>query len=380
MLVGRGGWAFLLIFGVFVTAGGVGTGRASAASIPKIEARVQALAPEATGTTIRFDGKRVSLLPPLIRVVEQDTASAYSLDAGQSPARSDRWLTTRLDTPGLHGVASAYWIVTKGSTAGRTLANTSFEQAAEQLAIWHFTNKIPLRTKLGVAPPVLERAQNLAALAPHRVNNVGLRAQALYLSGYVAGSNARHVNVNVQVGAQSGFELSSQVIFLVIGGGSACILTGKRTTISQLSALRHKGPTVCQFQHRTNQRYWPQSAFRPIQDPQTAQFQLDRPHDVTDVSVDWIVTSNPGEVFLPTNAGPPLITRSPFKLDLGSNIPIDPAKLPSASALAKRSVEGWLLRLLAWVGIPIFLVLVLLFLFARKSGRDLARRAWKRFR
>lgn len=344
---------------------------AQAASITRIEARLQQRPQARSATSITLGRRRISAEPLLIRVDGGSTASAFRLEPDASLSSTEVWSTAPLDTLGYHGLASAYWIATQAEGAGHP-APANLEFAAEQLAIWHFTDDLRLSADLRANKVVLRRAKFLASAAPPKVTSK-LRARALNLTTSIESSNAQHVTIEVHVAANGGISLSRQTVYLRVDGVSACAITGESTTYHQLSHTVSSTLKACFFAATHEPRYIQQTAFIPHGNPDAAEVVLDRPRHLTEIAVDWALASDPGEFFVPMRGGPALMTRTAFDMDLGDTTSIDPSALPSASTLAQRSVEDWLLRILAWVGIPVFLLFVCGYLFLRRYGAEIGK-------
>ena len=152
-------------------------GKALADGSPQIAtATTQDLLDPVHRLSVVWHGKRVSALPFRIRLLDQASPLAYSLDIRRPAAYGDSWTGISLGSPadpqarslpaiGIIDPLVAEAIARGDAPSGKSamLATTDRELAARQVAIWAATNNLPLTPKTVPNAALRRRARQLLA-------------------------------------------------------------------------------------------------------------------------------------------------------------------------------------------------------------------------
>jgi hypothetical protein len=112
---------------------------------------------------------------------------AYSTDLdSRAFAASTQWTATSVLTPGTSGVRSSNWIAKQAGTIPADLARQARELAARQIAIWHYTNALPVTAASVPDREVRDRALALIRLAANAPTNVQVSPISLSLSAKIS--------------------------------------------------------------------------------------------------------------------------------------------------------------------------------------------------
>jgi hypothetical protein len=233
--------AFSLAFVLVALAGLASSGRALADDAPQVAtATTQDLLSPVQGLSVIWRGRTVSALPFRIRLLDQSSPLAYSLDIGRDVAYGDSWTGISLGSPtdqqarslpqvGILNPLIAEAIARGDITAPKPphFATTNFELAARQVAIWASTNGLRLTPKTVPNGALRRRAEQLLAGAKH-VRSVPLQAATHSVGIFVQNTTANTVQLVVTIGLDPNTHLTSPRI-------SICI----STEFAVLSELRH---------------------------------------------------------------------------------------------------------------------------------------------
>lgn len=293
---------------------------------------------------VYVQGQRVHAGQYEIRLRSKEVIPVYRLDP--SGLRSEQsWEIGQPNTPGLHGVVTALWLV-HSTPPGTQLVSDDLEAAAQQVAIWS-TGHLMQITKASVPDTALRRrASYIARHAPNNgtaaltFGNYGLRP-------YLRAADWRTllVAVTLDQGSDNAKPSKTQEVDIRIGGHSQVIQVG------EFKDLRN-------FQH-------PSGGVKRIADATTAEVKLKRPTVTTPITFGWPVTYEPGLVLLGNGGGPSLITARPANVTVEETLTIDPDDLPTPADFMARTAYDFLVGLPAWL--DWILVLVAIYLIPKIS-------------
>ncbi len=342
-------------------------GRALADQAPQVAtATTQDLLDPEPGLSLIWHGKPVSALPFRIRLLDQASPLAYSLDIRRKPAYGDSWTGISLGRPAhgedrsLSSIGIANPLIAEAIARGdvpsgkpAAPAKTNEELAARQIAIWASTNNIRLTSK--TVPNAALRARARRLLAGANGIEVPLQAAQHSVQIFVRDTTANTVQLAVTIGIDPNTHLSTvQNIDLYLDGVRCPIRTQALTHI-----VRRRDGTY--------------HAGRPIPlDPKThseevAEVDLERNTKVVDATADWVnVISAPGLVMAGVNAAPPLVTAEPAVLNFISSTRLNPSDYTSPEQLLNNAGTAFLTTLHGWL---VWVVLLLGLYFLSRAGR-----------
>lgn len=362
-------------------AGLASSGIALADNGPQVAtATTQDLLSPVQGLSVIWQGKTVSALPFRIRLLDQASPLAYSLDIGRDVAYGDSWSGISLGSPGdqqarslpqvgilnpLVGEAIARGDIT--DTKPPQFATTDFELAARQVAIWASTNGLRLTPQTVANGALLRRAEQLLADA----NGIQVPLQAAYHSVgiFVQDTTANTVQLVVTIGLDPNtYPTQPQNIDLYLDGVPCLIRTRALTSIQQ----------------RSNGSYY---SDRPIplnpsaNSTAIAKVNLHRNTQVVEATANWVnVISGPGLVMGGNGAAPPLVTAENAVLNFSTTTQLDPSQYNSPEQLLNNAGTAFLTTLPGWL---VWVILLLAFYFVPRIGRAIDRlvaAGWRRVR
>ena len=324
-------------------------GKAQADDGPQLAtATTQDLLDPVPGLSVVWHGKRVSALPFRIRLLNQASPLAYSLDIRRPVAYGDSWTGISLGRPGqpedrsLPSVGVANPLIAEAIARGDAPANKppvpatdNEELAARQVAIWSSTNNIPL-TRRTVPDAALRRlARQLLA----GVNGIQVPLQAAYHSVqiFVQDTSANTVQPAVTIGLDPNTSSTTpQHIDLYLDGVRCPILTQAQTHIERRSDGTYHADQ-------------PQTLDPKTHSIDVADVNLDRNTKVVDATAIWVnVISDPGLVMEGADAAPPLVTAEPAVLNLTTTTQLNPSDYTNPEQLLNNVGTAFLTTLPGW--------------------------------
>lgn len=343
------------------------SGKALADDAPQLAtATTQDLLDPIPGLSVVWHGKPVSALPFRIRLLNQASPLAYSLDIRRPAAYGDSWTGISLGRPadpedrslpstGIANPLIAEAIARGDAPAGKppVRATSNEELAARQVAIWASTNNIPLTPKTVPNAALRRRARQLLA----GVTGIQVPLQAAYHSVQISvqDTTANTVQLAVTVGLDANTHSTTpQHIDLYLDGVRCPIETQAQTHIAR----------------RSDGTYY---AGRPQPlDPKThsvdvAYVDLDRNTEVVDATATWVnVISDPGLVMAGVDAAPPLVTAEPAVLNFTTTTQLDPSRYANPEQLLNNVGTAFLTTLPGWA---VWVVLLLALYLLPRVGR-----------
>jgi hypothetical protein len=373
---------FSCAFVLVALAGLASSGRALADDGPQVAtATTQDLLSPVQGLSVIWQGRTVSALPFRIRLLDQSSPLAYSLDIGRDVAYGDSWTGISLGSPtdqqarSLPQVGILNPLVAEAIARGDIsapkpphFATTDFELAARQVAIWASTNGLRLNPKTVPNGALRRRAERLLADA-NRVRSVPLQAASHSVGIFVQGTTANTVQLIVTIGLDPNTHPTQpQNIDLYLNGVRCPIRTQAVTSIQQQS----------------NGSYY---AERPIPlNPSTnstaiAKVDLHRNTQVVEATANWVnVISGPGLVMGGNGAAPPLVTAENAVLNFSTTTQLNPSQYNSPEQLLNNAGTAFLTTLPGWL---VWVILLLALYFVPRVGRGIDRllaTGWRRVR
>jgi hypothetical protein len=338
-------------------------------------ATTQDLLAPVPGLSVILHGKRVSALPFRIRLLDQASPLAYSLDISRPAAYGDSWTGISLGQPtrpqdrSLPAIGIANPLIAEAIARGDVPADKSamsaasnLELAARQVAIWTSTNNIALTPQTVPNAALRRRARQL--LAGTTGIQVPLQAASHSVQIFVRDTTANTVQLAVTLGLDANTHSSTvQHIDLYLDGVRCPILTQALTHVERRSdGTYHAGQ--------------PKPLDWKTHSIDVAEVDLDRNTKVVDATATWVnVISEPGLVMAGASAAPPLVTAEPAVLNFTSTTRLDPSDYTNPEQLLNNAGTAFLTNLHGWA---VWVVLLLALYLIPRVGR-LADAAFLRF-
>jgi hypothetical protein len=342
-----------------------GSARADAGPRPATAVTQDLLAP-VSGLSVIWHGKPVSALPFRIRLLDQASPLAYSLDIRRPAAYGDSWTGIslgRADNPADRSISAtgiadpvlAEAIARGDAPSGRSpaLASSDQELAARQIAIWSATNSIVLTPQTVPDAALRRRARQLLAGA----NTIQVPLQPAFHSVqiFIRQTTANNVQLAVTLGVDPNTSLTDvEHIDLYLDGVRCPILTQAQTHIERRSDGTYHAGTPKPLDPKTHSI-------------EVAEVNLDRNTKVVDATADWVnVNVQPGLVMGGTGAAPPLVTAEPATLNFTTTTRLDPSDYTNPEQLLSNVGTAFLTTLHGWL---VWVVLVVALYLITRAGR-----------
>ena len=338
-------------------------GKALADDGPQIAtATTQDLLEPVPGLSVVWHGKTVSALPFRIRLLDQASPLAYSLDIRRPAAYGDSWTGISLGRPahdedrtlssiGINDPLIAEAIARGDAPSGRPIvpATTNKELAARQVAIWAETNSIALTPQTVPNAALRSRAKRLLA-GVAKIAKVPLQAASHSVQIFVRDTTANTVQLAVTLGIDANTQSTTpQNIDLYLDGVRCPIKTRALTHIERRSNGTYHADRPLPFAPKTHSN-------------DVAEVNLDRNTKVVDATADWVnVISDPGLVMAGADAAPPLVTAEPAVLNYTSTAQLTPSDYTNPEQLLNNVGTAFLTTVPGWaVWVLLLLALYLL--------------------
>jgi hypothetical protein len=328
--------------------------------------------------TVRWRGDQVSALPFRLRLLNEASPLAYSMDIRREPKYGDNWTAISLGRPdrdedrslrqvGVENPLQAEFIARGGAQSDEppALARTPLERAARQVAIWNVTNRLPLTPASVPNTDLLRRAKEL--LPPEKFR-VPLQPATHGVGIFIRETTANTVRLAVILNIDANTYLEpAQNIDLYLDGIRCPIRTKARTTITRASDGTYGSAEPQVLEGGSTG---------------IAEVEMTRNTKVVDASAVWVnVESSPGLVLVGSGSAPPAILAETVTLNYRSTTRLSPSDYTgprelldqAGTALLAAIHSGWLV----WV-----VLLVALYLLPR-LGRLVdwvVARLWKKLR
>lgn len=318
------------------------------------------------GLSVIWHGKRVSALPFRIRLLDQASPLAYSLDIRRPAAYGDSWTGISLGRPdhpedrslsstGIADPVLAEAIARGDAPSDRApaLVGSDEELAARQVAIWSATNSIALTPRTVPNARLRRRARRL--LAGARNIDVPLQTASHSVQIFVRQTTANTVQLAVTLGIDPNAHLTTvENIDLYLDGVRCPIRTQALTHVERRSDGTYHADR-------------PQPLDRKTHSIDVAEVNLDRNTKVVDATADWVnVVSEPGLVMAGAGAAPPLVTAEPAVLNFTSSTRLDPSDYTNPEQLLSNVGTAFLTTVPGWA---VWVVLVAALYLIPRVGR-----------
>jgi hypothetical protein len=290
----------------------------------------------------------VSAMPVRVRLLNQASPLAYSLDMHRTTHYGDAWTAVSLGSPGDPAdrsvsqvgvtnplIAQAIALEPFPSGIEPSSARYFFEYAARQVAIWSHTSGLSVNSQTVPNRQLLARAQQLLAAVDRPT--VPLQAAYHSVQVFVRETTATTVRLAVVIGLDTNTQLStSQDIDLYLDGVRCPIRTGALTRISKA-------------QDGTYNAQEPKAFDSPTHPNEIAEVDLDRNTKLVNASATWVnVRSDPGLVLASDGAAPPLITAETAILNFSGTSQLDPRQYTDPAQLLSQAGTAFLTAVPDW--------------------------------
>lgn len=338
------------------------------------------LAPE-PGLSVVMNGKKISALPFRLRLLNQASPLAYSLDLRRVVSYGDSWSAISLGRPGHDEDRSLSSVGVTNPLIAQAIALEPFpdnlipsspgydlEYAARQVAIWSQTNNFALTNQTVPNARLRARAQQLLT-GITKIRNVSLQAAYHSVHVFVRETTANTVRLAVVIGLDPNTHLSSQQnIDLYLDGVRCAIRTRALTHISQDPNDTYHAAKPESFAPNTHSN-------------DIAEVNLDRNTKVVDATATWVnVRSDPGLVLVSDGDAPPVLTAETAVLNFSTTTELDPAGYTNPEQLLSQVGISVLTKL---PGRLVLVALLLALYLLPRVGRlvdGTLRGAWRRIR
>lgn len=317
-----------------------------------VTAGLQNLPDAQTGLSVIWNKQVVSALPFRIRILDQASPLAYSLDIRRRATYGTHWSTLSLGEPsdssarsftqlGVANPLPAELIARGGADSFHepVMPTTDLEYAARQVAIWSVTNQLTLDSRTVPNADLLVRARQLLRIGQTNAK-VPLQVTKYGVQIFVRETTADTVRLAVQLSTDNPSAIlnHTQDIDLFLDGTRCKITTRQRTEIrldhgvytdGQKTSLDKNGSTSI------------------------AEVDLHRNTKVVDASAAWVgINSDPGLALVSDGAAPPIITADHALLHFESSARLDPANYTGPRQLLDKTGIVLLGRLPNWLIVP----------------------------
>jgi hypothetical protein len=352
------------------------SGKALANDGPQIAtASTQDLLPPVPRLTVIWHGKRVSALPFRIRVLDQASPLAYSLDIRRPVKYGDSWTGVSLGSPsdpearslpsvGISDPLLAEAIARGDVPASKPLVpvRNNAELAARQIAIWSATNNLRLTRR--TVPDAALRARARQLIAGAKGISVPLQSASHSVQIFVQDTSATTVQLAVTIGLDANTHSTTPQNIDLYLDGVRCPIRTQALTHIELGA------------DGTYHADKPQPFDSNAHSTDVADVDLDRNTKVVDATANWVnVISDPGLVMAGAGAAPPLVTAESATLNFTSTTRLDPSDYTNPGQLLSNAGTDILTKVPAWAT---WVVLILALYLLSRAGRltDLGFKTW----
>jgi hypothetical protein len=312
-------------------------------------ATTQDLPDPVPGLSVIWHGKRVSALPFRIRLLNQASPLAYSLDIRRPAAYGDSWTGISLGRSGhpgdrsLPSIGIANPVIAEAIARGDAPSDqppvpaTDIEElAARQVAIWSSTNDLPLIPRTVPNAPLRRRARHLLI----GVDHIPVPLQAAYHSVqiFVRDTSANTVQLAVTIGLDPNTHSTTpQNIDLYLDGVRCPIRTRALTHIVRQSDGTYHADKPTPLDPKTHST-------------DVAEVDLDRNTKVVQATANWVnVRSEPGLVMEGADAAPPIVTAETAVLNFATTTQLNPSDYSDPEQLLNNVSTGFLTTLPGWL-------------------------------
>jgi hypothetical protein len=319
-------------------------------------ATTQDLLEPVPGLSVVWHNRRVSALPFRIRLLDQASPLAYSLDIRRPAAYGDSWTGISLGRPAhqedrsLASIGVANPLIAEAIARGdapsgnpAVPAINNLDLAARQVAIWAATNNIALTPRAVPNAGLRRRAKKL--LADVNGIQVPLQSASHSVQIFVQDTTANTVQLAVTIGLDANtHSTTAQNIDLYLDGVRCPIRTQAQTHIEQRSDGTYHADKPKPFAPKTHST-------------DVAEVDLDRNTKVVDATAVWVnVISEPGLVMAGAGAAPPLVTAEAASLNFTSTTRLDPSDYTNPEQLLNNAATAFLTTLHGWAVWAVLLI------------------------
>jgi len=321
-----------------------------------VSATLQSLPDGQPDLSVIWNNQVMSALPFRIRILDQASPLAYSLDVRRRATYGTRWTTLSWGEPtdssarsfaqlGVANPLPAELIARGGADSAHeaTIPTTDLEYAARQVAIWAVTNQLVLNSRTVPNIDLLNRAKQLYRLTQTHPK-VPLQVTRYGVQIFIRETTANTVRLAVQLSTDNPSNIlqTPQNIDLYLDGTRCQITTKHRTTIKFEHGVYAAGKKTPLDKNGSTS---------------IAEVELHRNTKVVDASAAWVgIHSDPGLVLVSDGAAPPLVTADNAILHFESSTRLDPADYAGPRQFLDKAGTVFLARLPNWLILPVLVV------------------------
>jgi hypothetical protein len=292
--------------------------------------------------TVRWKGQPVSALPVRVRVGNEASPRAYSLDIRRAEKYGTTWTALNLagesvQALGVRDPAIAVLIARGLRVTGQPAvpAKDDLEFAARQVAIWRYTNGLAVTPESVPDPQLRARAVDIvrsAETAIRRDTKIPLQPASYGVDIFIRDTTASTVLAALVLRMDANTELTGpQNIDLYLDGQRLATRTHARTRLHHTGSGQYRADKPADTAGGTNQ---------------IAEVELDRNTKVLDVAAVWVnVQSDPGMVFVSNGEAPPIVSAEFATYSFRAASTFDPDKYTGPAQLLQKAGTAMLTRL-----------------------------------
>jgi hypothetical protein len=342
------------------------------------------LGPTPVQGALRFAGRTYSAGVAFYRL-GVGTVPAYSLSLGSRPSPGIELEGVDPASSSINGLQEATYLAGCSSKREVALPLRPSVAAAYQIAIWHFTNDVPLSRQTVASRSILLRATSLAiaaerAVESHSNANYCEPVKSEGLSGAAWGAAIKVVtgtqsvsdqglNIYLSTGSENQYPIHPQALEVRVNGVPAFVCTGARSMIKTGREVdlpvkppcgEEFGPHQLQFRVHATPIAGPKHA--PLLQRLYAQATISVPRRdyPQQIEVLWNSKSESGAVYVPPDGSEPIITAGIAFPDVVETVTIQPANLSDFGFYLQRTLLAWIASLGVFGLIPLAVIVLIL--------------------
>ena len=316
----------------------------------ELDVFLQEILPFDEPLSIQVDGVSVSALPMRVRVANQASPLAYSLDFRRQPEYGQTWNSVNgsgeqssLSRANIRSLAGAMLIARGGSPSGAEPvgAESDVEYAARQVAIWSLSSLLKIDSSSVPNEALRSRATEWVAFVDAARDRVVVPLQpgSYGVDLLIRDTTASEVSLGIalRLDPNTGLDLPAEVD-LYLDGSRVAVRTAHRARVTQIDGGGYRADSPIPIKGGDNE---------------LAEVTMTRNTKVVDAEAVWVnVNLTPGLPLLSSDGGPPLVTAETSKVSLSASAELNPDSYTGPTQLVEKAgtaVLTWLPAPLTWV-------------------------------